>query len=833
MGGPTEQTTSTVFIPPGEGHQTFAPSPLASIVENLEIGDDGILQSIVGPSSLRIKTELFNPRITTVGGYSSYSEDTVSEASVLEANILGPKEGRPFGCKSGAPQSIFSTRLMNGTINVLLYRIGTKLYRFKGGADDADEVLISNLALNPDGEVLDSYAVISDRIIYSNGIDAPKVITYDGSVFPLGFSRPASEPFVQSPSQPDYDETANYYPNAMGYSWQGRIGTPGDELAGQRASLLKGTWYYYFQYEDINGNLSEMSGPSSGVTIHTNQSDPFFPIGVSKEEDNQELLVGGETRSARNLAMGVEIDDLTRRFLVSSSGDAPEHTVATRIYRTQDTVHKDSTPRLLDRVPGSKQFYYDDNHADTDLGFEWTETISVPIFRVSCAHQGRLIIGNTPGEPGIVRRSQLGFPGTFEKNEFIFPDSSGREITALKSHRGNLIAFTENSIYLISDDFSVPQPISSSIGCISPKTIHSFNDGSLIFLHRDGFYSLDAASQLTKISGPIDKLFRQDLNTSRFQLAAGVYDPKKREYSCAIAEAGRFENSIILTFDGIHWRRKKLGITISDMCVSNDHTKHILAVGTDWRERNVESETGLSITVGSTSSVPVSKPFRLSRVFIFDRQSTDYFAPVRRCRYRSTWLRSSEFGLTPTNVRTLYLGLMDSWVGSATVRLYKNGSWKPISTLNNVLLHGLDKGSGIIDDVASEAVVGASRARDSRLFWRQIPVDIQNADSWAFEIEIMGTVSPFFGSNSEAAVKVKMQRFLASRLNLEYSELPRQNADFAQSVIPSFRIDSIPVSDSNISNHELGRLKIACFAFDTSIATKGSPRGRVPKRSDT
>lgn len=74
-----------------------------------------------------------------------------------------------------------------------------------------------------------------------------------------------------------------------------------------------------------------------------------------------------------------------------------------------------------------------------------------------------------------------------------------------------------------------------------------------------------------------------------------------------------------------------------------------------------------------------------------------------------------------------------------------------------------------------------------------------------------------------------MRQFLASRLNLEYSELPQQNADFAQSVV---RVSTL-VSDRNISNHELGRLKIACFAFDTSIATKGSPKGRVPKRSDT
>ena len=805
MGGPTEQTTSTVFIPPGEGHQTFAPSPLASVVENFNIGDDGVLESIVGPSILRINSQIF----TTAGSASLGVE--VPASVVPDADTLGAKDGKKFGFKSGTPQSIFSTRLINGTVSVLLYRVGTRLYMFRGGADKPDRAIITGLSLNPEGNAQDNYVVINDRIVFSNGIDQPKVITFDGSVFPLGFDRPAAPPNVMSPSQPEYDEAANYYPNAMGYSWQGRIGTPGDELAGQRASLLKGSWYYYFQYEDINGNLSEFSGPSEAVTIHTNQSDPFFPIGASKKKDSeqQELLVGGQPRSASNLPTGVEIDDLTRRFLVRSPGDLPEHAVATRIFRTQDTVHKDSTPRFVARVPGSKQFTFDDNQADTDLGYEWEETVSVPVVQVSCAHQGRLIIGNNPGEPGIVRRSQLGFPGTFEKNEFIFPDSNGQAITALQSHRGNLIAFTDNSIYAIADDFSTPQPISSSIGCVSPKTIKSFGDGSLIFLSRDGFYALDAANQLTKISSPLDKLFQRDLNRSRFRFAAAVYDSNKREYSCAVAESGRPENSIILVFDGVHWRRKKLGITIADMCVSQDQFNYVLALGTDWRERSCK-----------VFAAGVFQPFRASRVFVLDRQSTDYFAPVRRVRYRSAWLRSSEFGLTPTNVRALYLGMLDSWVGSATVRLYKNGSWDPIDTMNDVLLHGPDKGSGIVRDVAGNAVLGVAKTRDSRLFWRQIPVDIQNADCCAVEIEIAGTVAPYFGFNTEPETFDRFKNQVERRLNLDDSDLRERNADLAARLL------------QNRFNNELGRLKIACFAFDTSIATQGAAKGRVSRRSE-
>ena len=59
MGGPAEQKVNTVFIPPGEGRQTFSPLPLAWHVENLEVGPEGILTSIVGPSILRVKRQTF------------------------------------------------------------------------------------------------------------------------------------------------------------------------------------------------------------------------------------------------------------------------------------------------------------------------------------------------------------------------------------------------------------------------------------------------------------------------------------------------------------------------------------------------------------------------------------------------------------------------------------------------------------------------------------------------------------------------------------------------------------------------------------------------------
>ena len=60
MGGPAEQVTSTVLIAPGEGRQVVSSVALAWLVENLEVGVDDVLSSVVGPSILRIKAEAYS-----------------------------------------------------------------------------------------------------------------------------------------------------------------------------------------------------------------------------------------------------------------------------------------------------------------------------------------------------------------------------------------------------------------------------------------------------------------------------------------------------------------------------------------------------------------------------------------------------------------------------------------------------------------------------------------------------------------------------------------------------------------------------------------------------
>ena len=48
----------------------------------------------------------------------------------------------------------------------------------------------------------------------------------------------------------------------------------------------------------------------------------------------------------------------------------------------------------------------------------------------------------------------------------------------------------------------------------------------------------------------------------------------------------------------------------------------------------------------------------------------------------------------------------------------------------------------------------------------------------------------------------------------------------------AFEIEIVGDPNPN-SDNELGRMHLAAFAFDTSVATQGAPTGRVPRRADT
>jgi len=693
MAGPSKQTAVEFIIPAGEAQVLFEPTLLANKIQNFELTAERTLKSVVGPT-------YYEPKRISGSSPSPFEE----------------------------PHGIFHAGLLGGIADTLIVRADNYLYRHQGWERGFSKLTlpssISSLVSETRPLYPDHFVVLNDKIVWTNGIDRALVINHDGMVVPLGFAAVPGAPTVDGPQQPDAENRRYLYPNALGYSWGGEIGTIGDLLDGQTGAVLAGAWEYYIQWEDIFGNLSQPSAASNLVNISTIQADPLI------------LTDGNET--------GSEVTDLTRQFLVHLKAKAPEHAVAQRIYRTPDLKNQGGVPQLVTRLPGNSQVFFSDRKADGYLGSPISATVAVPVFRTMCTHQGCLVIANTPEDPGIVRQSEPGFPGTFSAASFIYPDSGGAEVTAVASHNGELIAFTRNTTYLLKD-FAFPVPLAQGIGCVAPRSIQALPDGTLIWLAHDGFYGMNSGV-VSQLSKSIQRTMRHYVSRSRACMAVAAMNHETGEYYCALTPAGENKNTLVLTFDGQGWKRQTLGLHLADMCLTDDWRRMLLAVATDTDTDDDWND-----------------------VFVLNRETVAYAARERDILYRSAWLRGDDTGLKLLNVRTMYIGLLDSYDDDFEILFYRNGSYKAVVQMTDVKAVGPDDDSGLVTDIAGSAVIGTATTHNPRLFYRQVPVGLQNVNSWAFEIRAKSPV----------------------------------------------------------------RLHLAAFAFDVSIASSGNALSRIPRRGDT
>ena len=726
MGGPSQTQPMEFPIPVGEQQVQYSPTVLAYKVQNFEYTPEGTLKTVVGPC-------VYAPPRTQAEIDDLYS-------------------------RLGEPHGIFHASLLGGVSDMLLVRTDTNLNMHQGWKRSFVSIK-SGLSSDVRSAYPDQFVVLNNTIIWCNGVDYPLTISHDGMVTPLGFAAIPGAPQAEGPESPVDSDVEDMYPNTLGYAWEGNIGTIGDVLDGQSGAMRAGSWHYHVLYEDVHGNLSQPSIASNNVSVKTAQSDPY--------DADTEFAVDESVKGV-NQTLGLEIDDLQRQFLVRVASEGPDHCVAMRLYRTPDKLNTSTIPRFLARVPNNRSFTYPDNRRDSDLGLDMPSTIRTPIFRVMCTHQGRLVIGNIVGDPGVVRRSIVGLPGTFERLEFVYPDSGGAEVTAVTSHSGVLLAFTEDSVYSL-EDFAVPIPLAQGIGCIAPRSIQAMPDGTLVWLSRAGFYGMNQG-QIIFLSRSIQRTVKNFLNHSRMRMAVSAIDPLSGEYRCALAPAGSPKNTLILCFDGQNWRRMDLGIEIADMCQTKDWRQYLIATGVDptvtyeqevtsyqqIRDNQVQQETSV-ITISGRRDV-----------FVLDRENRTYTPPSRDYVYRSGWLRGDSVALTPMHIRSMYIGLVDAWDGDFEIRFYRNGSWRDVVLMTDVRAIGVDDETEVVNDIAGSAILGTAKTHDPRLVWRQIPVGLENAYSWAFEIRA-----------------------------------------------------SYPT-----------RLHIASFVFDVTVASAGNIRGRVPYRSD-
>jgi len=471
------------MIPEGESSQVFAEN-VAGFIQNMVPHPDGGLESVRGPC----------PLIHDLGA------------------------GYPL---IGTPHGLFSARLRERT--TLLMHAGSTMWTFEGSDPaapwqatvDPAGAAVQALADDDRPRTPDQFVQFSDYVIWTNGVDRARIISSGDITFPLGFSETPSAPEVDGPVSPGETDKARYFVNSKGFSWKGEIGTEGDVLSSGSGKLLTSAHRYCVQLEDHFGNLSPISPASNSFNVWSIRSQPY-------SLDNNDVVTARLTTA--------EIDDLLRMASVFISGGRPRHAKAARVGRTADIRRNPRDFKLLRRIPGRGNTVFPDYISDGRLGAPMVEKAPVPIFRYMVRHGARLIIANMVSDPGMVRRSDIGYPGTFSEREWSTPAPDASEVSGLISHGGLLIAGTTTSLVDMSGDkFHRPETLTKMVGIGAHRSVQGLSDGSVVWLGVNGhFYRMDTNGglQLADISDGIRTLVTQGLNLSRLQQAASVVHPR-------------------------------------------------------------------------------------------------------------------------------------------------------------------------------------------------------------------------------------------------------------------------------------------------------------------
>jgi hypothetical protein len=699
-------------------NRLLTPMEVASSIENFRVTREGSLRSVVGPTPYLPKYK------------NAQVDQTPAKKGVENYTTM---------------HGIFHALVGNGQRDILLLHVGKELWVFEGWSkcwrplisatntfaqiqvdlhDDVRSRSPTQFVATPNGVVIIPQAE-GDRRPYF----------YDGEVIlPLGYSEIPSAPTPHGPTSSSSHDSGRKV-NTQGYSLRrhtmnrsravmsfnhskygtGRIGTistvpdQNHELTGEERQekgsaigcpyLLGGEWIGATQWIDYFGNLSPVSQSSQSVRLYRR------PIGWNDDEPHP-----GET--------------LQHQVVWASIPQGPKGTIGRVLYRTKDVLNSGSnqlyqlpssalgrsTNRSIElissaqfaTVPENCSRLFPDNVPDSALILEAQDIVPVPKFRVATLAMGRLFVGNLESDPGAIMYSVPGRWGTFERQSILFPDPSGGVITGLWKISGGVLAFTESSAYAVvpSDDGIGLRsyPISSTIGCSSPRSIAEMPNGMIIWLTQDGFYGFDGKEVVALFNGLEEEV--NLFNRSRLMQATSAIDYDSKEYICWLATEDSVYNNRGYVFDGQGWKIRT-GAKYIDMCTTRDHRKYVVACGRihgDYSNNLVSAttpptnpfgdkgESGGASSDNSSTGIPWEKPSsssqetRVRGIAPSDSDIEKYLVPDPDITVRREKIPEYDTDLT-TIVRTRPTDEDNAWWGvwvldHETRNFYSNPSFR-------------------------------------------------------------------------------------------------------------------------------------------------------------
>ncbi len=428
--------------------------------------------------------------------------------------------------------------------------------------------------------------------------------------------------------------------------------------------LLDGEYYAAVQWIDRWGNLSPVSQRSNMLRFDRQVSAGIQIIGNTGN-------YGKDTRRHNQVPGAGEL--VAKQVAWTGISPGPDATIGRILYRTRDVLNSGSNELLevppnasggataYATLPDNISTFYPDNVSDARLRNPAPDLSPVPKFTLCRIALGRLWIGGVEDAPGMIRPSLPGRWGTFPAGTEMFPDPSGGMITGLWSSPNGLLAFTSNSIYLVSSvgiSFST-RALSTTIGCVAPSSLAEMPGGVLVWLAADGFYQMTSSeADPVPISVAIGNRLK-NLNFARLQQATAAFDPMSGEYRCWVPIDGTSRNSVCFVYDGEGWRERTDMYDVTDVCVTRNHQSYMLTCG--QASGTVQYLEGNSNEIKRTKWYGIGNSPKANGVWVLDHENhtwipdTTYIVPS----IETSWLGSGSSQQKKTVIR-VYLWLRET-----------------------------------------------------------------------------------------------------------------------------------------------------------------------------
>jgi hypothetical protein len=362
--------------------------------------------------------------------------------------------------------------------------------------------------------------------------------------------------------------------------------------------------------------------------------------------------------------------------------------------------------------------------------------------RVCASFKGCLFLDGGAEDGTRLYFSAPGLPDQFGSANYINLTSGGGSITGLYAYYNNLILFRENSIDVLTGnypDFTV-QTVTKQVSCRAPNSADSVPGLGVVFLANDGIYALSGGLDGGAVFEvrPIGAQIRN--TTERITLeciarSVGRYSLRDRAYHLYIPVDGSDRPNLGCIY---HIERRGPGTVDASGapippppigwsvrtgfpvgCIDRTYNGALLFGHSDGAEAGADKPAGLFVIT----------PTRAMGGTIVDDVYTVGDPPASI--YESCW---HDFGDAQSKKQVQYVTVWAQTTGSVTVTLkhYKDFEPTAVGTNSRYVYQPPDTASQPVYDTA---LVGTTAWQESRLVPLRIPVAQQSCSWFKFRIE--------------------------------------------------------------------------------------------------